>query len=469
MTESASGSVFRGIYYYQSKDDPATFFYIPEKPCPEKDPGGKPTLTLWVSDQGAILQLGTRCGVNADQFKDILKHVAGQFPDLDSASIRFMPIMASIREATLSIGDGTGKFTDVQTTSTSGFPPFSALFNVSLTAEQKTRAVAALSGHQGFLRIAYRGSLPSEVPVTVSISGDVRYDIEDLGSDATVERCRDQIDVAVTAGRLNVTRSYPSGVSDEILKEVEALAREKGAEILLRMSCDLRAGFTPNLSALEVTVSMPEKRYLPIELTADVSTWFIAGQGTDHIRVLATTIAPDKRATSETSTVKFGSDLADAPIAFIHVECGKSKATIRGPTFGPVILADAGMGEPLLIKTSYTDGGPPYESKLSSPGSSGWVLFPKDLGLAKVVLDCSEHKQSGKKAVIHVLYKPSGKGTEDERSVTFRYGDWVDSWYVVTRSECLDGVLEYDWKETTEDGSVIAYPTAATDQTEVKL
>jgi hypothetical protein len=468
MTES-SGFEFQGIYYYQGHDDPAAFFYIPGNPIPEKDPSGKPTLNLWVSDQGAILQLGARWGVDADLLEDLRRHVAGQFPDLDPASIRLTPVMASIKEVALSLGDGTGKFTDLQTASSSGFPPFAAIFNVTLTAEQKTGAVAALNGREGFLRITYRGFLPSEVPVTVSISGDVTKEIAALGSNVTLEDCRNQMNTAIAAGRLKVDKSYPSGVSDDVLKEVVDLAKEKGAEILLKMASDLRAGFTPEESSLKVTVSRTERRALPIEPSTDVSAWFTAGRGPDHIRVLPTTVDSSRKASSGPVTVKVGFDPADAPIAFIQVGWGEAKATMRGPPFGPVTLKGSGSGEPLVIKTSYTDGGPSYESKVSSPGPEGWVLSPKDLGLANVVVDGTAQKQSGKKAVIHVHYRPSGKGTEDERSITFRFGDWVESWYVVTRNEGLDGVLEYDWKETAGDGSVTDHPTVTTDKPELKL
>src|SRR3712207_3058312 len=56
MTKLPEGIDFKGIYCYQNKNDPSTFFYLPREPKPEPDPQGKPTLTLWVSEQGAMLQ-----------------------------------------------------------------------------------------------------------------------------------------------------------------------------------------------------------------------------------------------------------------------------------------------------------------------------------------------------------------------------------------------------------------------------
>jgi hypothetical protein len=62
-----------------------------------------------------------------------------------------------------------------------------------------------------------------------------------------------------------------------------------------------------------------------------------------------------------------------------------------------------------------------------------------------------------------VRYRPSGAGAEDEQVINFRYGDWTEAWYVISRAPEIRGSLDVEWKETTTDGSTIKHPPVITD------
>ena len=77
---------FQGVYCYRNKEDPSSFYYIPKEAMPEVGPEGQPTLLLLVSDQGAILQLGTRLTVEPDMVESLKKFLSQQYPDIEPAA-----------------------------------------------------------------------------------------------------------------------------------------------------------------------------------------------------------------------------------------------------------------------------------------------------------------------------------------------------------------------------------------------
>ncbi len=468
MTSAPPGFTFRGLYCYRSESDPDAFSYVPGEPTPEVDPRNRPTLTLWTSDQGAILQLGVRWGADLDLQKELGRRIAERFPEIERRRLRLMPVPATIEEVALSLRDGTGVLNDLATVSCSGFPPYTALFHLQLDAEQEAAVIEALSGKLGFLRVTYRGTLPSEVPVAVKISGDVREDLSALQEGTPLASCRDRVDLALASGRLTLSALHPAGVPRQTVEGVEELAKDRAAEVLKRMKEGLGSHEGAERSSLEVRVERTAQGALPIAPSADVGTWFQHGQGRDHVRALPTAGTGDATLVPRPASVRIGFAIAQAPIAFVAVQWGNSQAVL--PVSQPAPVTVHGGGEaPLVVTTSYTDGGPRYSVQLPVQGGGEWLLSPQDLGLAEVVLDASARKESGKRLVVDVQYLPSGNGTPDGRSVIFRYGDWVERWYVVTRSQGLAGRLEYDWQETDADGVVTKQPLVTTGQPSITL
>ena len=154
-------------------------------------------------------------------------------------------------------------------------------------------------------------------------------------------------------------------------------------------------------------------------------------------------------------------------MAFVQLNWDGEQATIRPPVFNPVTL-NGRTDKPLVVKTFYTDGGSPFEATLPSLTTNELKLTPPDIGLAQVMIDASARRKAGAtQAKIQVSYEPAGNGTADEHLIRFRFGDWTDSWYVVTRSSDLDGTLKIGRTETNSDGSVVTHPAVTTDKTAI--
>ncbi|MDQ5870870.1 MAG: hypothetical protein M3547_01505 [Acidobacteriota bacterium] len=470
--DAEKSAVFEGIQWYRSEEKPSDFFFVPGDPEPERGPDGEPTLSVWVSDRGSTLQLGARWGVDAERLERLRAFLAEQFPDLEPALIRLLPTPASIESVGLFLVDDNEGPRELKTVPSSGFPPYSALFHVSLTAEDTPRVVAAVNGRKDVLTVCYRGSISKETFVEVSIEGEVGEGLAALGANPSPADCRSWIETALAEGRLNWRRSGSQDVAEELWNKAERLAREKAALALGRLAQEAdpsrpRAGdVVLDSTMLRASAAVRERVPIPSTRVTDVAKWFPAAAAANHIHVLpgAATATPAHLAgPSGAQPVRLGFETENAPIAFVQVGRGEASATFRAPTFEPIALP-TGVG-PFVVKTQYSSGGPPYETNAAES-----VLAPHDLGLARVMVDGSRLRKAGaQEARVRVRYRPSGGGAEDDRTVYLRGEKWMESWFVVTRAADLNGRLEFEWKETTADGSVIRHSLSKADAPQIRL
>jgi hypothetical protein len=469
MTELPSGFDFRGVHFYQDQNNSQTFYYVPGEPAPERSPAGKPTLNFLLSDQFAMLQLGTRWEADTNLLEAARQEIQNRFPDLDAKLVRFTSAPVSVEGVALILLADDGKEEEKQVVTSSGFPPYAALFNVTLTAEEKARVASALNGRTGLLKVVYKLTLASEQIARTIITGDVRIDVAELEANASAADSLARIEAALGDGRLRLERAASSAAPDELKEKADRMAKEKAADILLSMA---RKETSEQLDAadLKASASLTTTVSLPLTRSTDVGTWFTGGADKANILITPNT-SPNAPAESHPASaiIRVGFDLKDIPVAFIQIKWDEAEATIRPPVFQPVNVSGQ-TDKPLVVKTSYTDGGAPYEVNLAAPPENKLELMPEDMGLVLITVDANARRAAGaKQAHIQVNYKPSGQGTPDERSIRLRFGDWTESWYVVTRSHDLGGALEIKWTETNADGSVIEHPTVTTSETEIKL
>lgn len=155
------GFYFQDVYSFPDPKEPNGFYYVPGSPIPERDPTGLPTLTLWLGGQQSRLQFGVQWTAEATTLQALPAEIVRRYRErkLAAAAIRLMPAQAEIDSVMLAIGNGSGGFTDLLSVRSSGFPPFSALFNVVLDPEQTGRATRAINGSPGCLKVTYRGHI----------------------------------------------------------------------------------------------------------------------------------------------------------------------------------------------------------------------------------------------------------------------------------------------------------------------
>jgi hypothetical protein len=408
MTELPDGFELRGVYFYRSRDDRQTFHYFPGDPSPERGPSGEPIVTFLVTDQSAMLQLGTRWAVDSSLLESLRKQIADRFPDLNPALIRFTPAPLSVKDVALILISDDGQEEELQTVKSSGFPPYSAIFNVTLTAEQKARVASALNGRAGLLKVTYRSSLAVEVTDESTSTSDSSTDVSEA-------------------------------------------ARERSSQTTFKLSS--RATTTSSL---------------PVERSTDVGSWRTGGANSAKIIVAPTVSSSTSAGRPAAAMISIGFDMKDVPVALVQVSWDE-QATISSPVFSPVTVKGQ-TNKPISVNTFYTNGAPSYGTNHSAPTENELKLTPPDLGLALITIDANALRQAGAtQAQIKVNYKPATGGVADEHVTRLRFGDWMDQWYVVTRSSSLGGTLEIEATQTNADGTVIKHPTITTDNVEIIL
>jgi hypothetical protein len=231
-----------------------------------------------------MLQLGSHWSADARQLDLIRKEITSRHPELDAASIRLSAAKASVQKVALALGDGAGKFEELKTSVSSGYPPFAAIFSLKLNAAQKDGVVACLNGREQFLKVAYQVSFARDVAVRVTICGNVKTELDALPREATLEDCLKQVDDALAKGRLEEEISEEGPVPAELRARAERMTREKAANLLLTML--QRPPADPTDAELAATVGLGDTVTTADEKSTDVAGWFPDGSGSDHVRVL---------------------------------------------------------------------------------------------------------------------------------------------------------------------------------------
>jgi hypothetical protein len=282
---------FNELTYYQSEDEPNTFFFIPGAPTPRRNEHGDPSLSLIVFSAGSMLQLNTRWDVD-EAVLETLRKVLAREHDVDNpALIRLSPAPLEVGDALLLLGEGSGELEVLQTRRTSGFYPYDALFNVTLTAYQQEQVTAALSGEHNHLKVRYEVTHPLERTVTVILSGDVRQDVAELRAAGDEADLAAQVEAALAADRLQETREGDAEASEAVWQEAAQATRTRMAEVLAALLAEDEAAWDDagwDAADVEVSATRSETEARTLDRITDVADWFPEGEGEEYILVTGT-------------------------------------------------------------------------------------------------------------------------------------------------------------------------------------
>lgn len=481
---------FEALYYYASPENEQMFYYLPATPLPETDLNGEPTAMLWLLSDTSRLQIGVRLSAEDAQLEALRQELATR-QNTEPALIQLSPAPVSVRQVMLVLMEN-GDRTLTKTGASSGYPPYSAVFQVALTDAQAAQVSAAFGGRQDSLLITYELLFSTESQVESRLQGDLLEAItalrkatiddvpslldrvvpwrqtSDKASAVTIAECLRQIDCAIAQKRLVLTRVETGDISLELRERTDNLVKEQAAHLLLQL---VQRSPDEAIAAEESTIDIVARASEPaeqvIELTTDVGSWFSGQLRLAHIQRSPDVSAPDddsgmEPATSESEFKEDGEAVVEAEfelpvdaIAFVQLSLDGEQGTLRPPEFAPAVLSVAGEESSLTIKTHYSDGGSPYETTLPAQLDQRWKIVSADCGLHLIRVDGTALQAAGiQKARIRVQYQPAEDGTADDQTLYFRHDDWQKNWYVVTRSPHLAGTLIVDAKMTKADGSI---------------
>lgn len=282
MTTSKEFS-YQDIVYYASEADPATIYYIPAAPVPQRNADGMPAISLFVLDQMAMLQLSSQWEVPTSQLEALNTAVLQQFPALKPELLRLLPALVEVERVELALTNAAGKPECLETTKSSGQPPFSAIFSVQLSNEQKAQTVSAFNGRKDLLTVTYYAVQSKQAIAAVTISGNVAPLLKRLPKDPSVQACLQQLEAAIAHNQLSVERSQSSQAPESLRQKAEQLAKERAVELLqsLTQGCT-----TQDRSQFRATATVTEDIPTALRRSADVSSWFPNGKGLDYLQII---------------------------------------------------------------------------------------------------------------------------------------------------------------------------------------
>ena len=251
-----------GICFFRSPAAPNHFYYYAAVPALASHEDGTPQLN-WIKE---ISTLVLTCSWSIPtKAQNPLLGIAALLTQIDDkASLSQAQIHATTAKVELLDAEGNYHFIDSPST-TSGYPPFNASFNVRLNERQAAVVEAALSvGDPIPLRITYQGTLQWEISEEAScaVVGDATQALRTLREGGMslsrgrfrvfLSDCKTQLDVELAEGRLYKLTSNSENADEALKKQVENKAMKSTAETLKIMAEDLGLDLSEALKKTEL-------------------------------------------------------------------------------------------------------------------------------------------------------------------------------------------------------------------------
>lgn len=270
------------LYCFRHPSDANQFYYLPGDPAPQRDSRGNPAVSLMATSDFAMLQVSSQWQVTDSQL-DALKADLQSQTNIPADALRLAPAPVQIEAVELRLTTSTGESEVLATSKSSGYAPFSAVFSVTLSAEQKAQAIAALGGRADLLWVSYRGWVDLPLAGEVVIEGEVAAELRSLGPEPSEAAVRERLEGAIAQGRLTLTETFPDHTPTDLKQRTLDLAKDRAVELLSQMATSSIKGGN---SYLHAKGHLEETTAVALERTADISTWFPSGKGLEHLQLI---------------------------------------------------------------------------------------------------------------------------------------------------------------------------------------
>ncbi|MGG6240984.1 hypothetical protein ACQ4N7_20370 [Nodosilinea sp. AN01ver1] len=275
-------SLSSDLYCFRSPHAAHQFYYLPGDPVPQRDSGGNPAVSLMATSDFAMLQVSSQWQASDRQIEALRAELQAQI-SIPADNLVLEPAPVRIDTVELRLKTSTGEPEVLATSPSSGYAPFSAVFSVTLSAEQKAQAIAALGGRPDLLLVSYRVWVDLPQPGQVEIEGEVATDLRALGQNPSPAAARQRVEDAIAQGRLTLTETFPDSTPADIKQRTLDLAKDRASELLLQL---VEQPIQDGESHLYAKAYLEATAAVALERTADISTWFPSGKGLEHLQLI---------------------------------------------------------------------------------------------------------------------------------------------------------------------------------------
>lgn len=266
---------FADLRCFADPSDARSYYFLPTSPRLQRDPKGVPILSLLdVGSSGYLMFTATWTAADSsvETLRQYIAHGSRQ-PDASGIRLAFAPL--SSVECHALLGDGRGSFQTIATSTTSGMPPYDAVFALTVAGERLAAARAAMRGEHGFLAIEYTAALL--VPSTSSAifrSADQALLPWLRERRASGVAMRAQLEEAVEAGLATVTVEAVGQPGDEVVTELFDRVLSQAAQMAPRWIAESGYG------DIVVHVAVDRDVREPVRVLADVGGILAGGSAT---------------------------------------------------------------------------------------------------------------------------------------------------------------------------------------------
>lgn len=171
-------NVFEEIAYYPNTKAEGQYLYYPTTISSQKDGNGSPMISLIGAGENWFLLVSSVWQAGSESLDELAKKLVKEEKIINVYELKLAPIEVKKAELILITQQ---KEQVLSTSATSGYYPFSAVFNVTVNNEQQKLIAPAFTGQAGTLIVRYTGLLNYSEPIIVK--GDVSDWFTDKGTE----------------------------------------------------------------------------------------------------------------------------------------------------------------------------------------------------------------------------------------------------------------------------------------------
>lgn len=258
---------WNGYRCFSSGDHPEEWQFVPLAADLQRHADGRLATTLQSIDDTTYAMFAAVWGASAADLDMLRTRIEALQRGIktNQLRLRFAPVLQP--SCNILVGDGTGSYEIAATSDTSGYPPFTALFNLAWRGGQALKLKAGFAGMPGYLGIEYLASLarPASTSARLKTTAEAilahRSDTD--GPDASLVDC---VKRAIRTGEATFTAETQVDLEDAQAQALLQRCAEK-CSALVAMWLSHRAGGT-----IAVETEINEIIEEPVRAFCDVGT-----------------------------------------------------------------------------------------------------------------------------------------------------------------------------------------------------
>lgn len=173
-----TGSTFEYLAFYPNTYEEGQYFYYSTTIRAQKDGNGSPMISLIGAGENWFLLVSSVWQADSLSLERLAKKLISEKKIIDAYDLKLAPVTANKAELILITQQ---KEQVLSTSATSGYYPFSAVFNVMINSEQQKLVAPAFTGQEGTLIVQYTGLLNNSTPIV--LRGDISTWFIDKGTE----------------------------------------------------------------------------------------------------------------------------------------------------------------------------------------------------------------------------------------------------------------------------------------------